>query len=119
MKSVVCRITCQKCPAEVVEDRDRLPSGWWVDDQGREVCPRHQPIVTSVDRLADDDREAATVEHFLRGFDFRSRNELEAEERARLENAEAQAAFVARQAVKAEQRAARRAVKDGLRGRSP
>ena len=66
MKTVVCTITC-RCGHTLTMDRDHVPPGWWIDDQGNEVCPRHRASVVVVDRVASDDIEDATSEHSRRG----------------------------------------------------
>jgi hypothetical protein len=70
MKHVICTLTCRvlDCLQELVLDTDHLPPGWWKDDHGREVCPRHRVRVEAVTRLPEDDIAEALAEHARRGY---------------------------------------------------
>lgn len=43
--SVYLECSAADCGAHVDLDQDVLPAGWWKDDQEREFCPRHKPVV--------------------------------------------------------------------------
>lgn len=64
---VHAELGCEKCGQRLVLKQDHLPTGWWKDDQGREICPRHKPRIECDEKTPADVHTLAIEEHLKLG----------------------------------------------------